>query len=1050
MPHKRHPSREAERDDASLLKHFKGAPSEAVGSGDIQSAITASFCTDPSVPIFVEACAGCGILSATAKEQGFQVVQIDNERNRHRPQCRILTMDLTSEFADATLRWLCSNFNVVAVHIALPCGTCSKARGIPMADGAPGPQPLRSSTHLHGLPGLPPWDQVKVQAANALYAWASQFVLFLDTIGTPWTIENPSNSWLWDLPEMEPLMAMGHIYHLHPCAYGGTRKKDTAFLCSCADFASLERFCDGSHEHEAWGYDAEAGMFNTAKEAEYPKELCRQYVHILTDLCAGANVSHSAASTSSHFKAFKQAKGRGVPQIVSEFRAVVSQLLDTSPTIDDKRKLTSSIFDIPVGSKLLRTEAKWGKLMCVFGIYRTAEEFLQVSRSLWHPYDELINLPHDLVLCIFHSLLIGPLEMTKARIRTVKLWNTWASELAQDEAALHQRMDPGVRQCLQGKRLLLLEKIAASVNWPDMRLFEEIRSGFLLTGKALPSGVFRTELKLGSFDKTKLMKDAKFLKPALLGKIKAGGLSEDSQALYDITVDEAVSKKWLEGPYTPTEISVKVGEPWLPVRRFALHQKGKLRPIDDFKENRLNEAFSSSERIDLHAVDHLVWSAMMVLNCSLHRRDMHFKLDDGTELSGPVHSGWSHAKEDLLITAFDLESAYKQLPLNPQERDCTVVSLANPKDGSPACFIMNTLPFGSVASVLHFNRVARLIWRIGLELNVWWTNYFDDYPCLTCALQTKSTMAAVKSLFSTLGFKFAADKLSDFGPEAEVLGVKIAVQCPAKVVVANKESRLADTLNMLEEVIATKQVVPADIPSVLGRLQFVGMHLAGRSGKLAMADIREIGTQSKVPITVPEEVLDAFCVLKTRLCNGKPKVLESGQLQRPILIFTDGALEPSGNDAPTATIGGVCVCPDDGRIEVFGCHVAPEILDVWLLDGPHPIGLVELYGVAVAYKLWFHLISGRRVIFFGDNWGAIDCYVKGSSTKKPWRNILLEIEKIDMHGEALCWMARVPSESNVADPPSRGDLAAIEFLKPFEVVSACCPFSGSKLKPCLS
>ena len=140
-----------------------------------------------------------------------------------------------------------------------------------------------------------------------------------------------------------------------------------------------------------------------------------------------------------------------------------------------------------------------------------------------------------------------------------------------------------------------------------------------------------------------------------------------------------------------------------------------------------------------------------------------------------------------------------------------------------------------------------------------------------------------------------------------------------------------------------------------------------------MADIREIGTQSKVPITVPGEVLDAFCVLKTRLCNGKPKVLESGQLQRPILIFTDGALEPSGNDTPTATIGGVCVCPDDGRIEVFGCHVAPEILDVWLLDGPHPIGLVELYGVAVAYKLWFHLISGRRVIFFGDNWGAIDC-----------------------------------------------------------------------------
>lgn len=43
------------------------------------------------------------------------------------------------------------------------------------------------------------------------------------------------------------------------------------------------------------------------------------------------------------------------------------------------------------------------------------------------------------------------------------------------------------------------------------------------------------------------MGDAKFLKPALLGKIRAGVGGEHSSALYDITVAEAKEKSWLNG-----------------------------------------------------------------------------------------------------------------------------------------------------------------------------------------------------------------------------------------------------------------------------------------------------------------------------------------------------------------------------------------------------------------------------------------------------------------------------------------------------------------------
>ncbi|CAL1170052.1 unnamed protein product [Cladocopium goreaui] len=134
-------------------------------------------------PIFIEACAGCGILSSVVQQRGFQVIPIDCPRNRHVPKCRLVVLDLTSAYADQLLRRIVRDHKVAGVHIALPCGTCSKARGIPMADGTPGPPPLRDSTHLHGLPGLTPDQQLKVTAANELYACADQFIQFLHEQG---------------------------------------------------------------------------------------------------------------------------------------------------------------------------------------------------------------------------------------------------------------------------------------------------------------------------------------------------------------------------------------------------------------------------------------------------------------------------------------------------------------------------------------------------------------------------------------------------------------------------------------------------------------------------------------------------------------------------------------------------------------------------------------------------------------------------------------------------------------------------------------------------
>lgn len=63
-----------------------------------------------------------------------------------------------------------------------------------------------------------------------------------------------------------------------------------------------------------------------------------------------------------------------------------------------------------------------------------------------------------------------------------------------------------------------------------------------------------------------------------------------------------------------------------------------------------------------------------------------------------------------------------------------------------------------------------------------------------------------------------------------------------------------------------------------------------------------------------------------------------------------------------------------------------------------------------------------------------------------WRQLLLELERMDQGSESLVWMARGPSPSNVADPPSRGNWDKIEFFQPFSVRFPHCPLTGRALE----
>ena len=127
----------------------------------------------------------------------------------------------------------------------------SRARGIPLPDGTPGPQPLRTEEQLLGMTGLFYADQTKVDGANALYEVLGKFVEELHKKNIPWSLE------IWQ------------------------HEKETLLVSDATLFSTLERFCPGDHEDEPWGFDQATSTFNTAKEAGYPDGMCQTYAEIL-------------------------------------------------------------------------------------------------------------------------------------------------------------------------------------------------------------------------------------------------------------------------------------------------------------------------------------------------------------------------------------------------------------------------------------------------------------------------------------------------------------------------------------------------------------------------------------------------------------------------------------------------------------------------------------------------------------------------------------------------------------------------------------------------
>ena len=95
---------------------------------------------------------------------------------------------------------------------------------------------------------------------------------------------------------------------------------------------------------------------------------------------------------------------------------------------------------------------------------------MEIARSLWHPFDLAAHMPDFPGKCCFEHLTKSPMDVVKLRIARLKQWTQWAADLSRREEQYKSALDPRVRSLLVSMWLLLMQRVADRIGWPDTEL----------------------------------------------------------------------------------------------------------------------------------------------------------------------------------------------------------------------------------------------------------------------------------------------------------------------------------------------------------------------------------------------------------------------------------------------------------------------------------------------------------------------------------------------------------------------------------------------------
>ena len=455
-----------------------------------------------------------------------------------------------------------------------------------------------------------------------------------------------------------------------------------------------------------------------------------------------------------------------------------------------------------------------------------------------------------------------------------------------------------------------------------------------------------------------------------------------------------------------TLVEVRAGRisapaPWararhdLPIcRRFGVRQLTstgveKLRVIDDFAENEVNDSVTISARIRM--------SSLLGLR-ALARR---------------FHAAWP--TEQLLLLKADFKSAYRCVPIRGDHLVFARLLLVDPSDGSLHVAHQWAMPFGAIGAVYAWDRLGSVVTQILARL--FWLpmlRYVDDLFTVVPATLGPAAFDLLHHVVATLGLVLDPAKSPPPAPSGTVLGV--AVACSVAVLTFRVDSA------KVEFWITELTRLAADGPSrrplvkLAGRLSFGCFAVWGPRATARLVPIfRSLrGAAPRASSDLTDCFLWWIAFLRHNGASSTAFTLRPAT-RPPCVLYTDA--EGAGGL-------GACLYRDDrchwwqARAPAFVRALAPK------LGYPRgmPVFLYEAAAPFVAARTWPRLLTGRRLLLFVDNLTLKGALVKGRSKACPALNFLVNRLLAYFHDLGVTvtvfW---VPSRFNVADPASRGD-----------------------------
>ena len=257
------------------------------------------------------------------------------------------------------------------------------------------------------------------------------------------------------------------------------------------------------------------------------------------------------------------------------------------------------------------------------------------------------------------------------------------------------------------------------------------------------------------------------------------------------------------------------------------------------------------------------------------------------------------------------------------------------------------------------------------------------------------------------------------------LGIKIDLSAMqgGTVLFDNTEKRTQELLSSLSKVLISGKLSRHEALRLRGRLQFACGQLFGRIGKASLA-VLTFHAYAAVSSLLSNEAIVALQSFVRLLTISEPRKILRHE-GHPWFLFTDAAFEEKGG-VFFAGIGAVLV-DGHGVCRQFFSEVLDDCMlkDLNVSKRSTIIFELEMFAILCGFHVWQNVLKNQHLVVFTDNNGARDCIIScttQSLNAVPILKCLLEKEyKLGAH----VWYSRVPTDSNIADAPSRAVISQL-------------------------